>query len=158
MSASTAAAPKVSTRVIRVLVFDHYVPQAWPIALKSPRSYQGVRPTPNNGQSGYSFSTMSASTAAAPKSPPEFSGRFAIHLEGELELLGQFCVFWSFWRFYGPSKPSTRSSPSFWIDSGSSAAQETLYKSLEQVHHYSGLFLALLQLQNHSISSNNTLE
>eukprot|EP01018_Ginkgo_biloba_P028334 Gb_05731 [translate_table: standard] len=35
---------------------------------------QGAGPTPNNGQSGYSVSTTSASTAAALKSHPEFSG------------------------------------------------------------------------------------
>jgi len=49
-------------------------PLAWPIALKSPKSYQGASLTLHNCQSWYMASTTSASTTATPKSPLEFSG------------------------------------------------------------------------------------
>eukprot|EP01018_Ginkgo_biloba_P007989 Gb_20829 [translate_table: standard] len=81
-----------------------------------------------------------------------------VHLPSE-RILGQFCIFWSFWQFYGPSKPSTRSSPSFWTVSGSSAAQDPLYNSLKQVRHpSSALILGLPRIKNPSISQTGILE
>eukprot|EP01018_Ginkgo_biloba_P035299 Gb_19519 [translate_table: standard] len=60
--------------------------------------------------------------------------------------------------FSNPQEPSNRSSPQFWTDFGSSAAQETLYKSLEQVCHPFALILGLPRIKKPSISHNRILE